>query len=101
MTDHEAKMLAHQRLADRVAAAHGHPAVGDLYCHYKTADSGDPLDLYEVIMVGIDEDTLVQRVGYFSRRYGTHQFRTLDSWNEPVVTESGSIRPRFFLARGR
>jgi hypothetical protein len=90
MTDHDAKMQAHRALADRLALMGGHPAPGDTYEHY---DGG----LYTVIMVGIDEDTLRPRVGYFSQTYQTYTFRTLDNWLSLVTGRDGAVRPRFVL----
>jgi hypothetical protein len=73
MTDHDRKLIAHQALADRIDLMGGHPRAGDTYTHWKGG-------LYNVVMVGIDEDTLAQRVGYFSQTHQTYSFRTLDDW---------------------
>jgi hypothetical protein len=91
MTDHDRKMAAQQALADRIAAMGGHPQAGDIYKHHKGG-------LCAVVMVGIDEDTLTERVGYFSQTCQTYSFRTLNNWLAPVVTAGGSVRPRFVLA---
>jgi hypothetical protein len=89
MTDHEAKMDAQSRLRDRIAAAGGHPAAEDVYEHYKGG-------YYRVVMVGIDEDTLIPRVGYCSQTYGIDSFRTLDNWTEEVEVDGERV-PRFRL----
>lgn len=67
-----------------------HPRAGDAYRHYKGG-------LYDVVMVGADEDDPAMiRVGYRSRDYGSDQFRTLANWNETVEFE-GRRLPRFEL----
>jgi hypothetical protein len=90
-TDHDAKMQAQRALADRLADLCGHPAPGDIYEHNKGG-------LYAVIMVGIDEDLLTPRVGYFSQTHQTYSYRTLDNWLSLVTGRDGAVRPRFVLA---
>lgn len=92
MTGHDRKVIAQQALADRIADLGGHPAPGDLYRHHRG-------DLYAVVMVGIDEDTLTPQVGYFSADRQSYWTRTLDEWLRPVEGPDGVIRPRFALHR--
>jgi hypothetical protein len=94
MTDHERKMQAQQILANRITSMGGHPRAGDTYTHWKGG-------LYAVIMVGIDEDTLTPRVGYFSQTHQTYSYRTLDNWLSLVTGRDGAVRPRFVLAEPR
>jgi hypothetical protein len=94
LTDHDRKMQAHRALADRLALMGGHPRAGDTYTHHKGG-------LYAVIMVGVDEDLLTPRVGYFSQTHQTYSYRTLDNWLSLVTGRDGAVRPRFVLAEPR
>jgi hypothetical protein len=87
MNDHDAKMAAQERLRERIETAGGHPAVGDIYRHYKRGK-------YRVVVVGIREDTLEPMVGYYSLAYRTFSFRTLDNWYESVEVDGRTV-PRF------
>lgn len=61
---------------------------GQRWKHYKGGE-------YEVVSLGVKEDTAEKMVVYRSLAYGTVWIRTLTNWFENVTTPDGRLVPRF------
>lgn len=84
----QAKELdAHEAAHHQLTIAPGIPKEGETYFHYKGG-------LYQVMAVGLKEDTLEPMIAYQSFVSGYNDFRTLANWQETIVCE-GEEHPRF------
>jgi len=66
--------------------------VGDLYIHYgKLNNDAGPKNVYQIVRIGLDSDTLEPTVGYVDLSAAERRtwFRKLASWNKPVLLPGG------------
>lgn len=63
---------------------------GQRWLHYKGGE-------YEIVALGVKEDTGEQMVVYRSIAYGSVWIRSICNWFETVATSDGRTLPRFKL----